>query len=126
MTLNRHLILPVEHALPPVTTVTLLVSVLVTLHLNYTESRITFTFILFTLSNIILSFQIETSEGSEGEPPLCAGCQIRITDKFYLCAVEKKWHSSCLKCAECGAELENEASCFEKDRNIYCRDDYLR
>ena len=48
MTLNRHLILPLEHALAPVTTVTLLVSVLVTLHLNYTKSRITFTFILFT------------------------------------------------------------------------------
>ena len=47
-------------------------------------------------------------------------------DKFYLCAVERKWHSSCLKCVECGAELENEASCFEKEGHIYCRDDYLR
>lgn len=72
--------------------------------------------------------EIETSEtGSEGgEPPLCAGCRIRITDKYYLCAVEKKWHASCLKCAECGAELENEASCFEKDGQIYCREDYQR
>ena len=72
--------------------------------------------------------QIETSEtGSEGgEPPLCAGCRIRITDKYYLCAVEKKWHAACLKCAECGAELENEASCFEKDGHIYCREDYQR
>ena len=70
--------------------------------------------------------QIETSEGGEGEPPLCAGCRIRIQDKYYLCAVEKKWPSSCLKCAECGAELENEASCFEKEGQIYCRDDYLR
>ena len=50
----------------------------------------------------------------------------RIVDKFYLCAVERKWHSSCLKCVECGAELENEASCFEKEGHIYCRDDYLR
>ena len=74
----------------------------------------------------LLLLQIETSEGGEGEPPLCAGCRIRIQDKYYLCAVEKKWHSSCLKCAECGAELENEASCFEKEGQIYCRDDYLR
>ena len=73
------------------------------------------------------NLQIETSDAaSDGEPPLCAGCRIRITDKFYLCAVEKKWHSSCLKCAECGAELENEASCFEREGHIYCRDDYLR
>ena len=46
--------------------------------------------------------------------------------RYYLCAVEKKWHASCLKCAECGAELENEASCFEKEGQIYCRDDYQR
>jgi len=70
--------------------------------------------------------EIETSEGGDCEPPLCAGCRIRITDKFYLCAVERKWHSSCLKCVECGAELENEASCFEREGHIYCRDDYLR
>lgn len=71
--------------------------------------------------------EIETaSEGDGQEPPLCAGCRIRITDKFYLCAVERKWHSSCLKCVECGAELENEASCFEREGHIYCRDDYLR
>jgi hypothetical protein len=61
-----------------------------------------------------------------GEAPLCAGCRLRITDKFYLCAVERKWHSACLKCVECGSELENEASCFEREGHIYCRDDYLR
>jgi len=62
----------------------------------------------------------------EGEAPLCAGCRLRIIDKFYLCAVERKWHSACLKCVECGSELENEASCFEKEGHIYCRDDYLK
>ena len=81
---------------------------------------------LRTATDSLALLQIETSEGGEGEPPLCAGCRIRIQDKYYLCAVEKKWHSSCLKCAECGAELENEASCFEKEGQIYCRDDYLR
>ena len=81
---------------------------------------------LLTATDSLALLQIETSEGGEGEPPLCAGCRIRIQDKYYLCAVEKKWHSSCLKCAECGAELENEASCFEKEGQIYCRDDYLR
>ena len=81
---------------------------------------------LVTATDSLALLQIETSEGGEGEPPLCAGCRIRIQDKYYLCAVEKKWHSSCLKCAECGAELENEASCFEKEGQIYCRDDYLR
>jgi len=70
--------------------------------------------------------EIEQREPGDSEAPLCAGCTLRITDKFYLCAVEQKWHSSCLKCYECGSELENEASCFERAKKIYCRDDYLR
>ena len=59
-------------------------------------------------------------------PPLCAGCRLRIVDKYYLCAVEAKWHTACLKCAECGVELENQLSCFERDGQIYCKDDYVR
>lgn len=61
-----------------------------------------------------------------GLPPLCAGCRLRIEDKFYLSAVDVKWHSACLKCAECGVELETQASCFEKDGQIYCKEDYRR
>ena len=63
---------------------------------------------------------------SSSLPPLCAGCRLRIVDKFYLCAVEAKWHTACLKCAECGVELESQLSCFERDGQIYCKDDYLR
>ena len=59
-------------------------------------------------------------------PPLCAGCQLRIEDKFYLTAVDAKWHSACLKCAECGVELESQSSCFERDGHIYCKEDYRR
>lgn len=61
-----------------------------------------------------------------GIPPLCAGCRLRIEDKYYLSAVDVKWHSKCLKCAECGVELEQAASCFEKDGLIFCKEDYLR
>ena len=59
-------------------------------------------------------------------PPLCAGCRLRIVDKFYLCAVEAKWHAACLKCSDCGVELANQLSCFERDGNIYCKEDYIR
>lgn len=61
-----------------------------------------------------------------GQPPLCAGCRLRIEDKFYLSAVDVKWHSACLKCAECGVELETQSSCFERDGHIYCKEDYRR
>ena len=68
----------------------------------------------------------EPNESNSGVPPLCAGCRLRIEDKFYLSAVDVKWHSACLKCAECGVELETQSSCFEKDGHIYCKDDYRR
>ena len=64
--------------------------------------------------------------GSQATPPLCAGCRLRIVDKFYLCAVERKWHSCCLKCAECGVELEGQLSCYERNGHIFCKEDYLR
>ena len=64
--------------------------------------------------------------GEAGQPPLCAGCRLRIEDKFYLSAVDVKWHSACLKCAECGVELETQSSCFERDGQIYCKEDYRR
>merc|ERR1719192_1682897 len=68
----------------------------------------------------------EPNESNSGVPPLCAGCRLRIEDKFYLSAVDVKWHSACLKCAECGVELETQSSCFEKDGHIYCKEDYRR
>ena len=68
----------------------------------------------------------ETAAEAAGQPPLCAGCRLRIEDKFYLSAVDVKWHSACLKCAECGVELETQSSCFERDGQIYCKEDYRR
>uniref|UniRef100_A0A0K2SVJ4 Uncharacterized protein n=1 Tax=Lepeophtheirus salmonis TaxID=72036 RepID=A0A0K2SVJ4_LEPSM len=59
-------------------------------------------------------------------PPLCAGCRLRIVDDFYLTSVEKKWHASCLKCSECGGELEDQSSCFEREGHIYCKEDFLK
>ena len=61
-----------------------------------------------------------------GPPPLCAGCNLRIVDKFYLSAVDSKWHVNCLKCSECGMELESQVSCYERDGLILCKEDYLR
>lgn len=58
--------------------------------------------------------------------PLCAGCRLRITDEFFLNAVEKKWHLNCLKCVECGVELEGQKSCFMKNGSIFCKEDFLR
>ena len=59
-------------------------------------------------------------------PPLCAGCHLRIVDKFFLSALDSKWHTSCLKCSECGMELESHISCYERDGLILCKQDYHR
>ncbi|XP_064799466.1 LIM/homeobox protein Lhx2-like isoform X1 [Oncorhynchus masou masou] len=55
---------------------------------------------------------------------LCAGCGGKISDRYYLLAVDKQWHMRCLKCCECKLNLESELTCFSKDGNIYCKEDY--
>lgn len=57
---------------------------------------------------------------------LCAGCGRKISDRYYLLAVDKQWHMRCLKCCECKLNLESELTCFSKDGSIYCKEDYYR
>lgn len=56
----------------------------------------------------------------------CAGCGIRILDRYYLLAVDKQWHVSCLKCSDCKIQLDSELTCFARGGNIFCKDDYYR
>ena len=57
---------------------------------------------------------------------ICAGCDYRITDRYYLMAVDKAWHSECLRCDECRRPLDSALSCFARQSRIYCREDYYR
>ncbi|KAH8033669.1 hypothetical protein HPB51_015015 [Rhipicephalus microplus] len=59
-------------------------------------------------------------------PKLCAGCGAPIADRFYLLAVERQWHTRCLRCCHCKQQLDSELTCFARDGNIYCKDDYYR
>lgn len=56
----------------------------------------------------------------------CAGCGGRINDRFLLHAVDRYWHTACLKCSCCQAPLADFNSCFTKAGMILCRNDYLR
>ena len=57
----------------------------------------------------------------------CAGCMTAIKEKYLLKAVDKFWHTTCLKCCECGVVLEQVGkSCFVKGTAILCRYDYMR
>ncbi|KAK9499257.1 hypothetical protein O3M35_002326 [Rhynocoris fuscipes] len=57
---------------------------------------------------------------------ICAGCNGRITDRFYLFAVDRKWHATCLQCSQCRVPLDGEVTCFARDGSIFCKKDYYR
>ncbi|XP_077302210.1 protein apterous-like isoform X2 [Arctopsyche grandis] len=56
----------------------------------------------------------------------CAGCGRRIKDRYFLQAVERRWHEPCLRCCECHLALDSELTCFAKDGNIFCKKDYYK
>ncbi|EEC17797.1 lim homeobox protein, putative, partial [Ixodes scapularis] len=71
---------------------------------------------------------LRPSPGSAASPPatakLCAACGAPIADRFYLLAVERQWHTHCLRCCHCKQQLDSELTCFARDGNIYCKEDY--
>lgn len=73
---------------------------------------------------------LRPSPGSAASPPatakLCAACGAPIADRFYLLAVERQWHTHCLRCCHCKQQLDSELTCFARDGNIYCKEDYYR
>ena len=57
----------------------------------------------------------------------CAGCGGKIIDRFLLHAVDRFWHTGCLKCSCCSVQLGDIGhSCFSKAGMILCKKDYLR
>uniref|UniRef100_A0A667WS00 LIM domain only 4b n=1 Tax=Myripristis murdjan TaxID=586833 RepID=A0A667WS00_9TELE len=74
--------------------------------------------------------------GSTQPPPVgagslswkrCAGCGGKIADRFLLYTMDSYWHSRCLKCSCCQAQLgEIGTSCYTKSGMILCRNDYIR
>ncbi|XP_071444860.1 uncharacterized protein [Hetaerina americana] len=61
---------------------------------------------------------------AEEDAGACAGCGRRILDRFYLMAVERRWHASCLQCSLCWRNLDGDVTCYSKDGRIYCKRDY--
>ncbi|KAK6978651.1 LIM domain transcription factor LMO4, partial [Biomphalaria glabrata] len=62
-----------------------------------------------------------------GIPKTCAACAKRIQDRFLLLAMDRYWHTACLKCSCCQAPLGDiGSSCFTKAGMILCRNDYVR
>lgn len=58
------------------------------------------------------------------EIPQCAGCNQHILDKFILKVLDRHWHSSCLKCADCQMQLADR--CFARAGSVYCKEDFFK
>lgn len=55
---------------------------------------------------------------------ICVG---KILERFFLHALDRYWHNSCLKCSCCGATLGDiGTSCFTRSGMILCKADYSR
>lgn len=67
---------------------------------------------------IMLDFQCEGK--------ICESCQEVIADRYFLHVNGGCWHADCLRCCVCYSSLEQEDSCFVKEDNIYCKQDYIR
>lgn len=64
--------------------------------------------------------------GGHTSTTICAGCCQCIEERYYLKAVERHWHLSCLQCYECKLPLHTRFSCYSRQGNIYCKEDYYR
>lgn len=69
---------------------------------------------------------ISPGEFETPTPNICAGCGGKISDRYYLLAVDRQWHLSCLTCCQCKVQLDSELTCFSRDGHIYCKEDYYR
>ncbi|KAK7896575.1 hypothetical protein WMY93_021900 [Mugilogobius chulae] len=58
------------------------------------------------------------------EIPVCAGCSQHIVDRFILKVLDRHWHSKCLKCSDCQAQLADK--CFSRGDSVYCKDDFFK
>ncbi|XP_022653245.1 LIM/homeobox protein Awh-like isoform X2 [Varroa jacobsoni] len=57
---------------------------------------------------------------------LCGACGQLILDRVQLRVNDVSWHVDCLRCCTCDCLLEKFSTCFFRDGNVYCKQDYAR
>ncbi|OXU18949.1 hypothetical protein TSAR_013992 [Trichomalopsis sarcophagae] len=55
----------------------------------------------------------------------CGGCGENVHERTVICVGGRTWHSRCLKCCACSKPLHDQHSCFLRNTQIYCRQDYV-
>ena len=67
-----------------------------------------------------------SSNGGTGRQT-CAACGRDIADRFLLYAMDRYWHTGCLRCSACQVPLADLGStCFARAGMTLCRNDYIR
>ena len=56
----------------------------------------------------------------------CQACGDAIADKYFLEVGGCSWHGSCLRCCVCSISLDRQPSCFQRERQVYCKADYAK
>ncbi|TNN60179.1 LIM/homeobox protein Lhx6 [Liparis tanakae] len=55
----------------------------------------------------------------------CASCGMEIHDRYLLKVNNLNWHLGCLECSVCRASLRQHNSCYVKNKEIFCKVDYI-
>ncbi|XP_045458163.1 LIM/homeobox protein Awh [Melitaea cinxia] len=84
----------------------------------------------------IMSFTSGSASGIDGitsqhlkdltEHRTCCACGEPIADRFLLEVGGGAWHTGCLRCCVCAIQLDRHPSCFLRDRQVYCKQDYAK
>ena len=71
---------------------------------------------------------VGTGSGGGNKFPRCCGCEQQILDRYLLTLLpDQQWHCGCLRCVECGRELDESAGvCFVRGDRTFCKPDYTR
>ncbi|CAG7726107.1 unnamed protein product [Allacma fusca] len=57
---------------------------------------------------------------------ICATCTEKICERYLLQVNGLQYHSNCLRCNICARNLQSDSSCFFREGQVYCKNDYYR
>lgn len=84
--------------------------------------------LILVLFVFLFSFSVYFIQNSnpKSEYKCCTACEDPISDRYLLEVSGHAWHGSCLRCCVCLATLDEQRTCYVRDDQIYCKEDYMK